>query len=587
MKCEKGICRRYIAILKKIAQMSPLLISLRLIVVFLSLSSTYLLLIFPQYLLQALKTKNLKYFLLVVISMTILNFIFLGIIIFLNPKIIKLTESLNEKIISEFLEKSVLIQMSFFEKKDFYNKYTLIFEKCCILLQGTMDSFFQLLIALAKIVISITILSWMSPIFLICLLVFSTIQMLIGNRIKKINYKFQWKIVKNKKYLNYIYRLFHIPEFMKDIRINNLIDFLLSKEKDNYKEIIENTYKAQKEIAKNKGIQNVISTIESIIITVYLGYMVIIEKIWFDLFVVSQTSYTQMKSAVSNVLAIYNNIYENDLYIKDYLEFMNIENTIVSGNYEIDVESIEKIEFRSVSFSYPNSNTKVLCDVSFKINKGEKVLITGQNGSGKTTIIKLLLRLYSPSNGDILINEINICKYNIIMLRKAIGALLQDYAVYAFSIYDNICLGNEMPIKKINKIIAEMGLDSLINRAKEGVNTPITCQIKDNGIELSTGEQQRLAISRTLVKKAKFIILDEPTSNLDTITAQKIINSIIADNRKTVVLISHQLSMASKMSKIICMGLDTPIEIGTHSELIIKKGEYYRLYENYQKDGEV
>lgn len=285
------------------------------------------------------------------------------------------------------------------------------------------------------------------------------------------------------------------------------------------------------------------------------------------------------------LLDVYNSLYENDLYISDYIDFKENDDITHSGSREIDTHEIEDIKFVNVSFSYPNSSKAALRKITFEIKKGEKVLITGENGSGKTTLIKLLLRLYEPSEGEILINNINIREFEITKLRMAISVLFQDYALYAFTILENLCLGQKIPYGKISKILEELRLNNIIKSLPYGLNTPISCQFDDNGVELSGGEKQRLAIARAILRETDFFILDEPMSNLDTKSENSVYSMIFRNKSATAIVISHQLRFASQMSKIYYLDNGEIVESGTHEELFNSKdGLYHKLYQSQIND---
>ncbi len=577
----KNVIKRFFLILKKSILFSPNFFLIKLIITLLGVMVSAINMIFPKYLLLALKSQNVYVFFLTVIIIVSTSFFLNSIIIFLNPQMSSASEEMNAKVIDEFLKKSISIQLSSFEEKGFYNKYTLVFEKCCEIFQTVNVIFFQAISAVIQVLVILFILSWMDKFYLCILLFFACFQTFIGNLIKRINYQYRVKMVKNSKYLNYLYRLFNIPEFMRDVRINSLFNFIFAKKQKVSQKIINDTFETQQNISKKSLAQNAASLFETIIITTYFGYMVIKGKIWIDTFVVSQNSYTQLKNAMLNILSLYNNLYENDLYILDYFKFLNSENEIKSGNMLIE-KNVEEIEFVNVFFSYSNSWKNAINNISFKIRKGEKILITGQNGSGKTTLIKLLLRLYEPNSGTILINGIDIKKYAIEELRKSISVLFQDYAVYAFTIYENICLGRNISENEIENTLEAVGLKKVIEQLSLGIETPISCQIDDNGIELSGGEKQRLATARTLLKDSKVIIFDEPTSNLDALTKKKIFKALLSDNERITIIISHDLSFSCEVSKIVCLNNGNLVETGTHEQLLKNtRGVYATLYNNF------
>ncbi len=290
----------------------------------------------------------------------------------------------------------------------------------------------------------------------------------------------------------------------------------------------------------------------------------------------------QIKSSINNLLSSYTAFYNNCLFAEDYIDFMKSEeNTTTNFNGIIlEASDIEIIEFLNVTFSYPNSNNYALKNISFSIKKGDKLAILGKNGAGKTTIVKLLLRLYDPDEGSILINGKNIKEYNTHSLRSSIRTLFQDFAVYAFSIYDNITLGKKISDEEISNALKEVDLFNKISHLENGINTPITSQLYEGGVELSGGETQKIAISRIFSSDCSFFILDEPTSSLDPYAEYNLYNKLLECSKhdNTFIVISHRLTLTHKMSKIIVVENGSIAECGNHAELMERGGIYAEMY---------
>lgn len=580
MKHETGRINRFIAIVREGFRLSPSLFFLGLGQTLLTVLTSTINLLSTKILLGSLRSQQAEDFLLSVLLIFGGNSIISFISAFISPRYSQLSEELKVKVTDGFLRKSSRIQLGLFESRDFYNKYTLVFSKCSEVFQNDISCFFQIISAILHIIVTLAFLSWMQPLYIWILFVFAILQTWIGNHIKKINYNFQLKTVAAKKKLNYIYRLFYVPEFVRDIRANDIWDFIFGKKDFESDQIINEIYCSQKTIRNKRFLQILISFLESVIVVAYFGYQVFRNVIWLDTFVVSQNSYAKLKNAIMNLLSISNLIYENDLYTIDYIAFMKEEETIVLSDPPLSLDRVDEIEFCDVSFRYPSGSTMALNNVSFRVHKGEKVLLTGKNGSGKTTAIKLLLRLYEPTNGIIRINGIDIRMYDLSSLRKSFSVMFQDYVIYAFSLYDNLCLSRNVAPEHLQKTLESLGLSKVISQLKNGLNTPFSCQLDDDGVELSSGERQRMAIGRALLKQSPILILDEPTSNLDSITAESFVSSLFSNNSSTLIYISHRLSVSCRFSKIICFDKGSIVEEGTHACLCGRKGgTYAQLYQ--------
>lgn len=245
-----------------------------------------------------------------------------------------------------------------------------------------------------------------------------------------------------------------------------------------------------------------------------------------------------------------------------------------------------EVEFKNVSFSYPNSSF-TLKDVSFIISSGERVAIVGENGAGKSTIVKLLLKLYDVQSGEILINGKNINDYNVYKLRNAIGVAFQSTNIYALSMDENIGIYSNSTEEAIENAKESFGLNSIIEKNGGAINPTLTREFDDDGIVLSGGEAQKVALARTSTKKFSMLMLDEPSSALDPIAEYNLNHSLLNQSKETTtIMIAHRLSTVRTMDKILVINNGKLCESGSHNELMNMKGLYAEMFlkqaENYQ-----
>ncbi|EHR35886.1 ABC transporter ATP-binding protein [Helcococcus kunzii] len=272
----------------------------------------------------------------------------------------------------------------------------------------------------------------------------------------------------------------------------------------------------------------------------------------------------------------------NSEFTKSTFEFIENNESMYQGSLTTEKRDDNKyeIEFKNVSFKYPNTNNWALKDVNVKFELGKKLAIVGQNGSGKTTFIKLLIRLYDPNEGQILLNGIDIRKYKYEDYLKIFSVVFQDFNLFAFPIAQNIAGSIDYDRKKVEGVIEDVGMTERISEMKDGVDTYIYKDNDTEGVDLSGGEEQKIAIARALYKKAAFIILDEPTAALDPLTEQEIyekMSNIVKD--KTAIFISHRLSSCKLSDNILVFDKGSIIQEGAHDKLVNEAGKYKELWD--------
>lgn len=263
--------------------------------------------------------------------------------------------------------------------------------------------------------------------------------------------------------------------------------------------------------------------------------------------------------------------------LRPFKEFMELEeNDDIFGDEK--VEGFQSLAFENISFTYPKSDKIILDNISFTINKGEKISIVGINNAGKSTIIKLICGFFKPDQGEILLNGMNIRKYDHKEYMNIIGAVFQDFKLFPFTIGENI-EGNENNTDKLDEVLKKVDIKDVINRLPKGADSYLEKSIYDDAVDLSGGEKQKLAISRALYKDAKLLILDEPTSALDPLAESEIyekFNSLVQD--KTAIFISHRMSSSLFCDKILVLDDGKIIAFDSHKNLMKEDNIYNKLF---------
>lgn len=256
-----------------------------------------------------------------------------------------------------------------------------------------------------------------------------------------------------------------------------------------------------------------------------------------------------------------------------------------TGDKKIENANSYVVEFKNVSFKYPSAENYALKNFSIKISNNENLAVVGRNGSGKTTFIKLLCRMYDPDEGEILLNGINIKEYAEEEYNNLFSVVFQDFKLFAFSLAENIACGDKYDVEKIHRCLEGSGASTHKSMFQKGLDTPIYKNIDKDGVEISGGEAQMLALSRALYKDAPIVVLDEPTAALDPIAEHDIytrFNSLVEN--KTAIYISHRLSSCRFCTNVAVFDQGQLVQLGNHDELVIDKdGKYFELWDAQAK----
>jgi len=269
--------------------------------------------------------------------------------------------------------------------------------------------------------------------------------------------------------------------------------------------------------------------------------------------------------------------------LRTYFEYINIPSKMYYGTLPVEKRSDNEyeIEFRNVSFKYPGTDTYALKDISLKLHIGERLAVVGMNGSGKTTFIKLLCRLYDPTEGEITLNGIDIKKYDYDEYMGIFSVVFQDFKLFSFSLGQNVAAGVEYDRARVETCLEKSGFGERYKTMEKGTETCLYRDFEEDGVEISGGEAQKIALTRALYKNAPFIVLDEPTAALDPVAEYEIYSKFdgIVGN-KTAIYISHRLSSCRFCDDIAVFHEGMVIQRGSHEELLKQdSGKYRELWQ--------
>lgn len=440
------------------------------------------------------------------------------------------------------------------------------------------------------IIMLITILAQLS-IFLVLFLLFCFIvTAFLQNSLKAYETKFFLNIVGvNRKYGYFVSQTMR-TETQQPARIYNLEPMLSTKVESLNREIADWMQEYFLHLGKIEGIQSVIADIQAVAAYGYSALRVLTSiagpPIGIGSFSLYAGSAIQFSSAIRELFTAYRNMQQSLDYLEPYQKFMElpeIENSLIPQEKLASQKDneIPSIVFDKVSFTYPNSQEQVLKEISFTINRGEKISIVGLNGAGKTTLIKLLCRFFKPDSGQIRINGKDIQSMEESSYLAKISAVFQDFRLLPFSIQSNIAsLPNDLidaqVQTKIDLIAKETGVSEIVDELPQGIKTLLNKSIHQNGTELSGGQNQKIAIARALYKQGSLVILDEPTSALDPLAEAEIYEHFdTLVKGQTAIYVSHRMSSSKFCDKVLVLEEGRITGFAPHDELIREENSLY------------
>ena len=444
-----------------------------------------------------------------------------------------------------------------------------------------MYDFFDKIVAVITNVLSFigyaAILFTYSRLMLIVVVAVVVINLICNAKKNKYYYKAGEDAAPMNRKFAYLAGLMYGFDYAKEIKVGGLSDYITDKYDDNivgFKKIFRTLYR---HVFLLSGVSSLTSVIQTFTLYSVVAYSAIQKTISIGDFTMYISSISAASGCLLTIVSAMIDISKNTKYATDMRLFFEMERKTEIGGILPDrsVNNVD-IEFRNVSFKYPRTERYVLRHISFTVHSGEKISIVGKNGSGKTTLIKLLLRLYEPTEGEILVGGKNITDYDYKAYLSLFAPVLQDYKIFAFSCKENIELNLEDNEERLMRAIHDSDLDEKISSLPNGVLTPVYKQFDENGVEFSGGENQKLAIARAIYKDAPIILLDEPTANLDPLAEYDIYTMIYHMlGSKTSFFVSHRLASGRFCDRIFVVDGGEIIADGPHDS-IVKSCELYR-----------
>lgn len=448
---------------------------------------------------------------------------------------------------------------------------------------GVAEQVFMFVGNIIKMAGLVTVIILHAPVLLLILAVYAVFHFALTTKINKFAVASFNKLSKFNNMFGYFAWEVVDSRYGKDIRLYNAKDIILNAWKDNTKMQIDTwKWQADKELPYDLLLEIAVFA-ESMFTYFYVALLAIGGAFGIGVFTQLITAEGSLENTLFDLVWNVTELVKRCNYAYEYVVFMDYPAALPKGDKHIEKKDHE-IEFRHVSFAYPKTDRKILDDISIKIRSGEHLSIVGLNGAGKTTFIKLLCRLYDPTEGEILVDGVNIKEYDYKEYMQQIAPVFQNFKLFAFSMGENIAF-DKASNTKMSKYTDLVGLKNLVKKLDNGFNTNIFKYFDEKGIEPSGGEQQKIAISRALFKESPIVILDEPTAALDPLAEYEVYKEFhTLVGGKTAVYISHRLSSCKFCDKIAVFSDGHIAEYGTHDELInIPSGIYAEMFEAQAK----
>ena len=492
---------------------------------------------------------------------------------------------IREKIKLLFYEKAKELDLECYDNPDYYNQLVLVLaevdnqiDRCVTFLQNTASGI--------AVFISTGIYFFMKDKASILFAAVSFVMAFAFNQLfNRLTFKIRIARNPHERKREYVKRVFYLSDYAKELRLNPEVSGVLF---DRFEEANEEVYQLEKKNANRRFFLSFMrmyvsnSFFSDVLYISYLVFQATVRKaLSFSSVAILYNSFGRLKRGMSIFTDVYPFACETSLYVQKLRDFLDYEPKIVSEKGLLPAEGAKEIELQGVSFAYRKEDGNLLKDISLHIRPGQKIALVGYNGAGKTTLVKLLMRLYDVGEGRILVDGVDIRDYQVEKYRESIGTVFQDFKIFAGNVRENVLMNvaEHCEEEEVRQALSESGLLERVREMEDGLDTQLTTEIMEKGVNLSGGESQKLAIARVFYQKAGLMILDEPSSALDPIAEYQLNHAMLeATKDKTVIFISHRLSTTRLADYIIMLENGRIAEQGTHEGLLQMNGRYAQMW---------
>lgn len=504
----------------------------------------------------------------------------------LNSLVVRISgEMVSNHVKTIMMQKSKTLDLQSFDKPEFYERLENAQREASMrpvqIINATFNSISTTISVVSFVGILFTVSPW-APLLIIAL---SLPAGFVAYIYRKKAFDYIRMRSKDRRQLAYYSGLITNKDLVKEIRIFSLSDLFIER----YNQTFKKYFKGLKKIYLKEGFWNMLisflSALSHCALFLFVAWRVWLGKIKVGNYSLYTGALNSITSGLNSIISSTSTVYEGTLFIDNLIVFMEEKPTILTNTEkteEVKRHIPHEIEFRNLSFKYPGTERYVIKDLNVTIKAGDTVALVGVNGAGKTTLIKLITRLYDPTEGEILLDGKNLKEYDPEELYKIYGIIFQDFGKYAVTVSENIAFGEiekDIDIDKVKESAEQSNATEFISRLPKEYDTPLMRYFEEDGIELSIGQWQKLSVARAFYSDSDILILDEPTASLDAIAEQEIYDQFDSLRKnKTTIFVSHRLSSATTADVIFVLDNGVLTECGTHSELMAKGGTYNKLF---------